>query len=300
VRYQFIHESLGAYSLIASCRTLRVSRSGYEAWGSRPQASRVQREAVLLGHIRAAHRRSEGTYGSPRIYHDLRTDDICCSRNRIARLMRNHGITARPLRRRVVTTDSEHNLPVAPNLLAQNFVVKQLGTHWSADMTYLWTREGWLYLAVVIDLCSRRAAGWSMDEKMDRSLVIAALRSATAQRGVRPGLICHSDRGSVYASADYQDLLTQIGATCSMSRRGNCYDNAPVESFFATLKRELTHRRSFATRAQARAAVFEWIAVWYNRKRRHSALGYVSPEQFETQFHLKELYDQQQPMERAA
>jgi transposase InsO family protein len=198
--------------------------------------------------------------------------------------MHKHQITARPLRRYTVTTDSNHPLPVAPNRLQQQFTVDQPNTHWSADITYLWTGEGWLYLAVVLDLYSRRVVGWSMKDSLDRSLVLNALQGALLQRKPGDGLICHSDRGSQYASGDYQTLLAQAGADCSMSRKGNCYDNAPVESFFASLKKELIHRSSFATHEEARSAVFEWIAVWYNHKRRHSTLGYLSPQQFEQQY----------------
>jgi transposase InsO family protein len=197
--------------------------------------------------------------------------------------MRKYQITARPLRRSVRTTDSSHPLPVASNLLEQQFCVEKPNTRWSADITYLWTGEGWLYLAVVLDLYSRRVVGWSLQDTLDRSLVLNALQGALLQRKPGAGLICHSDRGSQYASGDYQELLTKAEAICSMSRKGNCYDNAPIESFFASMKRELVHRRSFATHEEARSAVFEWIAVWYNRKRRHSTLGYLSPEQFEFQ-----------------
>jgi transposase InsO family protein len=208
--------------------------------------------------------------------------------------MRKYEITARPLRRYVTTTDSNHPLPVAHNRLEQKFTVEQPNTRWSADITYLWTGEGWSYLAVVLDLYSRRVVGWSLKETLDRSLVLSALQGALMQRNPGAGLICHSDRGSQYASGDYQALLSGAGALCSMSRKGNCYDNAPVESFFASLKRELIHRCTFSTRKEARSAVFEWIAVWYNRKRRHSTLGYLSPDQFEQQ-HLS-----QDPMRRAA
>jgi putative transposase len=208
--------------------------------------------------------------------------------------MRKYQITARPLRRSTVTTDSKHPLPVASNLLDQKFSVKGPNTHWSADITYLWTEEGWMYLAVALDLYSRRVVGWSIRDTLDRSIVLTALESALQQRKPGKGLICHSDRGSQYASGDYQALLNKAGAVCSMSRKGNCYDNAPVESFFASLKKELIHRCSFATREEARCAVFEWIAVWYNRKRRHSTLGYLSPEQFEQQ------HSPQETMQRAA
>lgn len=284
MRYQFIQKYNAQFPLLALCRVMRVSPSGYRAWQTRPLSARQQQERRLLAHIRAAHKQSQGSYGSPRIQQELKGQGIPCGRHRIARLMRRHGITAQPLRRFAVTTDSAHALPVALNRLGQNFRVERPNTAWSADITYLWTDEGWLYLAVVLDLWSRRVIGWSLRKSVDRTLVIAALEGALSQRRPSTGLICHSDRGSQYASGDYQARLRQAGALCSMSRKGNCYDNAPVESFFASLKRELIHRTSFATRKEARLAVFEWIAVWYNRKRRHSSLGYLSPEQFEKQF----------------
>jgi putative transposase len=287
VRYPFIQQHLkeGRFSLVALSRTMRVSMSGYYAWLGRPQSARAQQENTLLVQIKSAHKESKGTYGSPRIFRELKAAGFGCSRKRIERIMRNHDITARPLRRFKVTTDSKHDLPVAPNLLAQKFEAEKANTRWAGDITYLWTGQGWLYLAVILDLWSRRAVGWSMQQTLERSLVLDALDAALRIRRPRPdaGLICHSDRGSQYASADYQKRLKDAGIACSMSRKGNCYDNAPVESFFASLKRELVQRVQFATREEARTAVFAWIEGWYNRKRRHSALGYVSPEQFECQ-----------------
>jgi transposase InsO family protein len=214
----------------------------------------------------------------------------------VARLMRKHGISAQPVKRFVVTTDSRHDLPVAQNLLGQDFGAEQADTRWSSDITYIWTAEGWLYLSVILDLFSRKVVGWAMKPTLERGLVVSALNRACSQRRPQDGaLICHSDRGSQYASGDYQALLKQCGILCWMSRRGNCFDNAPVESFFAILKRELVHRYRFATREEARVAVFRWIEIWYNRKRRHSALGYVSPEAFE-----RECQQRQQPRLRAA
>jgi putative transposase len=294
VRYRFIKEHEGRFPVSSLCRALQVSRSGYSVWRNRPESHRTRQEQELLACIRATHQESRGTYGSPRIHQELRAGNRACSRNRVARIMRKYQITARPLRRSVKTTDSSHSLPVASNLLEQQFSVEKPNTHWSADITYLWTGEGWLYLAVVLDLYSRRVVGWSLKDTLDRSLVLSALQGALLQRKPGAGLICHSDRGSQYASGDYQVLLTEAGAVCSMSRKGNCYDNAPVESFFASMKKEMIHRRSFATHEEARSAVFEWITVWYNRKRRHSTLGYLSPEQFERQ------YLSQEPMRRAA
>jgi putative transposase len=289
-----MQEHEGRFSVSSLCQVLQVSRSGYSAWKKRPPSRRSREENDLLVRIRTAFQESRGTYGSPRVTHELRGQKVACSRNRVARIMRKYQITARPLCRSVKTTDSSHPLPVASNLLERKFRVEEPNTRWSADITYLWTGEGWLYLAVVLDLYSRRVVGWSLQKTLDRSLVLSALRDALMQRKPEAGLICHSDRGSQYASGDYQELISQSGAVCSMSRKGNCYDNAPVESFFASMKKELIHRRSFATHEEARSAVFEWIAVWYNRKRRHSTLGYLSPDQFERQF------SSQPPMRRAA
>lgn len=276
---------------------MRVSISGYYAWFRRldgPESYRSQQEKQLLARIKTAHKESDGTYGSPRIHRDLREEGFKISRKRIERIMREHGICGQPLKRFKVTTDSKHDLPVAENLLDQNFEVEAPNTRWSGDITYIWTGQGWLYLAVILDLWSRRVVGWSMQAHLERALVLEALDAAIRLRQPQPanGLICHSDRGSQYASGDYQMILRDNGIACSMSRKGNCYDNAPVESFFASLKRELIYRRRFASREDARTAVFAWIEGWYNRKRRHSALGYVSPEQFEKQ--------QQQSLQAAA
>jgi len=197
--------------------------------------------------------------------------------------MRAHGIRPKPLRRFKVTTDSRHALPIAQNLLCRQFAAEAADRRWSADITYLWTREGWLYLAVVMDLFSRRIVGWSMRPTLERTLVLDALEMALSSREPAAGLLCHSDRGSQYASVDYQALLARKGITCSMSRKGDCWDNAPVESFFASFKRELVYRRHYQSRSEARADAFEYIEVWYNRKRRHSVLGYLSPAEFEKQ-----------------
>lgn len=266
------------------CRITGVSRTGFAAWLKRTPSPREQQNRHILTRIEASYDRSDKTYGSPRIYHDLLEEGIACSPNRVARIMRANEIVGRPLVRYAAATDSNHALPVAPNLLNQNFNVAQPNIVWSTDMTYIWTSEGWLYLAVVLDLFNRKAVGWTMKSTIDRTIVIDALQAAIAQRHPAAGLICHSDRGSQYASFDYQKALKQAGAICSMSGKGNCYDNAPAESFFASLKRELVYRRSFRTRAEARAAVFAWITTWYNRKRRHSKLGFVSPDRFELNY----------------
>lgn len=288
MRYPFIFEQRqeGRYGVWVLCRVMKVSPSGYFAWRRRAlgrKGRRHQENERLLLAIRATWKKSHKTYGSPRVFAELRAQGDKCGRHRVARLMRKHGLSAQVRRRFVVTTDSKHDLPVAANLVDQQFATDDPNARWTADITYLWTKEGWLYLAGVLDLCSRRLVGWSMQDSLDRSLVIDALDAALGLRRPGAGLVCHSDRGSQYASDDYQKRLRAAGAVCSMSRKGNCYDNAPMESFFASLKRELVHRCVFATKEEARRAVFWWIEVWYNRQRRHSALGYLSPEQFEQQ-----------------
>ena len=272
---------------------MRVSRAGYHAWLVRREtpSRRSREEARLVVDIRASHEGSRKTYGSPRVWQDLKAEGIRCGRHRVARIMRKHAIRAETRRRFVVTTDSKHNLPVAENLLDQQFGAEKPNARWAGDITYIWTGEGWLYLAVILDMWSRRVVGWSMQQHLERALVLDALDAALRKRRPEPasGLICHSDRGSQYASGDYQKQLATAGIACSMSRKGNCWDNAPVESFFASLKRELVHQNTFRNREEARQAIFWWIEAWYNRKRRHSALGYISPEQFERQHKFKML-----------
>lgn len=295
VRYPFIQEQHLHFSITALCRAMQVSVSGYYAWKKRLPSAQQQANQQLTEQIKTVYRDSDQTYGSPRVYHELKAQGIACSQKRIARLMRLSHLYAVTARRFVVTTDSNHALPIAENLLDREFTVATPNARWSADITYIWTSEGWLYLAVMLDLFSRRVIGWAMGETLERSLVLAALDMAVKGRQPRTGLLCHSDRGSQYASGDYQDALQKARVTCSMSRKGNCWDNAPTESFFATLKRELVHRRRFASRDEARSAVFAWIETWYNRKRRHSTLGYLSPEAFERQYQQNQL-QQQRPM----
>jgi transposase InsO family protein len=266
---------------VALCRVLQVTRSGYYAWKGREPSKRQKQNQTVLSQIRTFFARSKQTYGSPRIWEDLQEAKICCGKHRVARLMRQSGLRAVVAPHFRVTTESKHSLPVAQNLLARDFGASEANVKWASDITYLWTSEGWLYLAVVLDLFSRRVVGWSMQAGVDRSLVVNALESALCQRHPQAGLLHHSDRGSQYASSDFQARLFQQGIACSMSRRGNCWDNAPVESFFGTLKQELVNRCRFATRLQARQEVFEYIEVWYNRQRHHSSLGYVSPVEFE-------------------
>lgn len=263
---------------------MQVSRSGYYAWLKRPESQRSQENKQLVKQIEEIHRQSRKTYGSPRIHEELKDRGVSCSENRVARLMQQHGIAVEKKRKFMRTTDSNHQFPIAPNLLNQQFEASKLDTVWTADITYIWTKEGWLYLAIVLDLFSRRIIGWSMAPTMERTLVIAALRMAVAARNPGEGLIHHSDRGSQYASHDYHKILQQRGVVSSMSRRGNCYDNAPTESYFATLKRELVYRSNYTSHAEAKQDIFEYIEVWYNRQRKHSSIGYMSPVEYEQQW----------------
>ena len=260
---------------------LGITPSAYYAWRSRQESRRERENARLLVHIRSVHQESRRTYGSPRVHRELRRRGIEAGRHRVARLMRLGGICPRQVRRFRATTDSRHRLAVAENRLERRFDVDRPNAVWAADITYIWTKEGWLYLAVVLDLFSRRIVGWSMQKTLERSLVLHAMYMALRSRQPGPGLLHHSDRGSQYASGDYQALLAEQGMLCSMSRKGDCWDNAPVESFFSTLKRELVHHRHYVTRAEARQDIFRYIEIWYNRKRQHSSLGYLSPCEYE-------------------
>lgn len=270
-----------AFPVALMCTVLKVSRSGYYACCRRPVGPRRQQNEALRERIRAIHRDSRGTYGSPRVWRELRDQGQRCGRHRVARLMRKDGLAAKVKRRFKATTDSRHRLPVAANLVSRDFSPEAPNRLWAGDITHIWTSEGWLYLAVVLDLFSRAVVGWAMTETLSRRLVMGALRMAVARRRPEAGVIHHSDRGSQYASADFQALLSTHGLRCSMSRKGDCWDNAPVESFFGTLKQELVFHERYATRAQARQSIFEYIERFYNRRRRHSSLGYLSPAAFE-------------------
>lgn len=260
---------------------MEVCVSSYYAWLKRPESKRKEENQQIVEEIKVIYKQSRNTYGSPRMYVELKKQNISCSQNRVARLMKLHQIAAKRKKRFVVTTDSKHNLPVAENTLNQDFQASKANEKWVTDITYIHTKEGWLYLAVVLDLFSRKIIGWSMDANMERWLVINALKMALQSRHPPKGLLHHSDRGSQYASIDYQKLLVDHKISCSMSRKGNCYDNAVMESFFATLKQELVYHRLYQDRKEAKQDIFEYIQVWYNRKRSHSSLGYLSPEEFE-------------------
>ena len=273
------------YPVRLMCRVLAVSPAGFYAWRKRGPSPRASADERLRREVREAHRQSRRTYGAPRVHQELRAQGTRVARKRVARLMREEGLSARRPRRRVCTTDSSHTEPVAPNRLARRFAVRDIqgvDRVWASDITYVPTREGWLYLAVVLDLGSRRVVGWAMRETMETELAVAALQAALADRQPMGGeLVHHADRGSQYASQAYRTLLAAHRVTESMSRKGNCWDNAVAESFFATLEHELLATSDFRSRQVARQAIFEFIEVWYNRQRRHSSLGDLSPAEYE-------------------
>jgi putative transposase len=280
MRFAFIASEKAHYSLPLLCRCMRVSRSGFYAWQARPESARARRDRQLKVRIRTSFSKSQGRYGSPRIHRDLRAQDEHVSRKRVVRLMQEDGLKARGRKRFVCTTDSSHRHPVAPNLLGRDFTADRPNQRWVSDTTEFIVGDGGkLYVAVVLDLFSRLVVGWAVGPANDRHLTILALERALQRRCPEAGALHHSDRGSTYASDDYRRLLATHGLTCSMSRRANCYDNAAMESFFSTLKTELTDR--FQTREAATPALFEYIEVFYNQQRLHSTLGYVSPAAFE-------------------
>jgi transposase InsO family protein len=281
VRFRFIRDHQAQYPVAILCRVLEVSRSGFYGWLRRPESPASRANRLLSQQIAEIHRDSRGTYGSPRVYRELKRRGKAAGRHRVARLMRRDGLQAKTKRRFKATTDSRHSYPVAPELLHRDFSPKGLNRVWASDITYVWSTEGWLYLAVVMDLYSRCIIGWSMAERLTTPLVSDAARMALQWRRPPRGVLHHSDRGSQYASDDYQELLTKNGMLCSMSRKGNCWDNAPVESFFSTLKREWVFHQRYHTRDEARQSIFDYIERFYNRQRIHSSLGYRTPMEFE-------------------
>lgn len=284
MRFAFIAGHTTEYHVTTMCRVLKVSKAGYYAWVNRPPSGHAVDDEQLAEAIKVIHSTSRGTYGSPRVHEELKAQGKQHGEKRVARIMREEGIRAKTPRRFRVTTDSKHAHPIAPNSLARQFAVEQVATAdrvWVGDITYLTTREGWLYLAIVLDLASRRVIGWAMRHTLEGALTRDALTMALAGRHPGPGVLHHTDRGSQYAAGDYRALLTAHAMECSMSRVGDCWDNAVAESFFATIKRELADGADWATRDEARTAVFEYIEVWYNRHRRHSSLGYLSPVDYE-------------------
>jgi transposase InsO family protein len=283
MKFAFIAREKATFPIALLCTVLGVTRAGFYATQRRPAPARRREDPQLAVYVAAAHAASRGRYGSPRVYQELQAQGHAVGRHRVARLMREQGLRAREKRRFQRTTDAQHGLPVAANVLDRQFTVATPNTAWVSDITYLWTREGWLYLVVILDLFSRRVVGWAVHDRITRQLALDALTMALRQRQPRAGLVHHSDRGSQYASGDYQAVLTAHGAVCSMSRRANCWDNAVAESFFSTLKIELAHDADWTTHAEAYAAVAEYLEIFYNTQRRHSVLGYVSPVAFERQ-----------------
>jgi transposase InsO family protein len=281
MRYRFIESHKKVWPVNLMCKVLQVARSGYYDWLKRIEGERAVSNRMLDAEIRRIFAEHKQRYGAPRIADELNDQGVSCSKNRVARRMKTLGLRGIQAKKFKVTTDSNHSKPVAPDLLGQDFTAAAPNQKWVSDITYVWTDEGWLYLAVVMDLYSRAIVGWAMDKRMTQQLVIDALTMALFRRGFPRGTIIHSDRGSQYCAAVYQRLIREKGLFCSMGRRANCYDNAAMESFFHTLKVEQVHRQRYRTRAAAKTAVFEYIEVYYNRKRKHSAIGHQIPMMFE-------------------
>ena len=280
--FEFIDNHRSEFSVEKMCRVLDVSRSGYYRFRTAPESDRKKRNDALYMQIKTTYDASHGTYGSPRITRELRDKGIRCSENRVARLMREKALAAQTKRKFKVTTDSRHNLPVAPNLVQKDFSAAAPNRLWVSDITYIWTLEGWLYLAIIQDVFSRQVVGWSMSQRMTKDLVLNALKSALGRRKNLSGLIFHSDRGSQYAAHAVGELLQQHGIKQSMSKKGDCYDNAMAESFFSSLKREFIYPfPAFKTRNEAKQSIFYYIEIFYNKIRKHSAIGYLTPVLFE-------------------
>ena len=287
--FAFIDAEKAQWPIDVQCAVFGVSRSGYYAWKGRPEAPRALEDAMLVIEVKAAHKAGRGNYGSPRVHRELRARGRRIGRKRVERLMRQEGLAGRKKRRFRKTTDSNHSHPIAPNVLERNFEADLPNTAWVTDVTYVWTHEGWLYLAAILDLFSRRVVGWAGSANNDRALAMSALDRATSARTPAVGLVHHSDRGSVYASGDYGKALEKFGAVKSMSRKGDCWDNAVAESFFATIKGEMIDHADYRTRGAAIAAIADYIDGFYNPCRRHSAIDYVSPIEFELRFSSEEI-----------
>lgn len=284
MKYAFIRAHRTQHNVSRLCSVLEVSMSGYYAWLDRPESRRAQHNHQLVTKIALFHRASRHIYGSPRIHHDLLTSGEDVGLNRVARLMRRHGIQSKMARKFVITTDSRNTMQPAPDRLNRNFSAENTDRRWVSDTTFIPTRQGWLYLAVVLDLYSRKVVGWAMSDKNNATLVQDALTMAIWRRGKVGSVIVHSDQGSTYASGSYQQLLKDHSLLCSMSRKGECLDNAVAESFFGTLKTELVDHEDYRTRDEAKKSLFEYIEIFYNRQRRHSYLGYLSPAEFEARY----------------
>ncbi len=282
MKYQFIDEHRSAFRVRKMCQVMGLTTSGYYSWKKRGKSKRTEDNEKLDMAIKHAYRKSRGNYGSPRITKELQSQGICCSKNRVARRMKENKIVAKTKRRFKITTKSKHKNPVAENILNQNFETRKPDKVWASDITYIRTREGWLYLSVILDLFSRQVVGWSMSNRLTQDLVIKAFQQAVWRRNPEPGLIFHSDQGIQYACQPFRNLLAKHNFIQSMSRKGNCYDNAVVESFFHTLKTELIYFEAYQTRDEAKKSVFDYIEIFYNRERRHSTLNYLSPVDYES------------------
>jgi putative transposase len=286
VKFSFIHAEKASFTIAAMCRLLGVTRQGYYAFLRRPVSARVVSDRGLRERLQELHLEVHGRYGSPRMRRALRDEGVRVGKRRVERTMQSLGIQARTRRRFRATTAADPSHVPAKNILDRDFTASRPDERWVTDITYVWTEEGWCYLAAILDLFSRRVVGWALDATLSTSLPLAALDMALQRRGPTAGLLHHSDRGCQYTSSDYRAALASVGAVASMSRKGNCWDNAVAESFFATLKTELVHRKRWATRIELRAAVFEYIESFYNRRRLHSTLGYKTPAQFEMEHRL--------------
>jgi transposase InsO family protein len=286
MKFAFIHAEKASFRVATMCRLLDVTRQGYYAYAKRPASTRVEQELQLRERLRVLHEESRGTYGSPRLLAALRREGVRVGKRRVERALRNMGLQTRTGRRWRTTTRADPAHPVVGNALARDFTASKPNERWVTDISYVWTEEGWCYLAVILDLFSRAVVGWSLDARLSARLPLAALEMAIRRRRPASGLLHHSDRGCQYTSADYRDALARLGVTVSMSRKGNCWDNAVAESFFATLKNELVHGRTWPTRLELRSAVFEYIEVFYNRRRLHSSVGYKTPAEVERDYAL--------------
>jgi len=282
MNFRFISDHRETFKVGRMCTMLKVSRSGYYAWLNRPESRRGRENRALEDKIRVFHAASHGIYGSPKIHEDLIDDGVRCGKNRVARIMREAGIRSRTKKKFKATTNSRHNHPIAPNLLNQNFTVDAPDRTWVGDITYIHTRKGWLYLSILLDLFNRKIVGWATSSRMTRQLAIDALQMALGRRKPAEGLIHHSDRGSQYASGDYQKILFDHHIRCSMSRKGNCWDNAVAESFFRLLKTEWVNHYQYQNRSEATQSLFYYIEIFYNRKRRHSTIDYATPQEYES------------------
>lgn len=282
MKCQFIQAHRSEFSVKKMCQILEVSRSGYYNWKNKKQSNRDEENDMLLKKIKDIYDDNKGRYGSPRITKQLRKEGKRCGKNRIAGLMQKNNIRAKTKKKFKITTNSKHNYPAAPNVLKQDFTATAINKKWVSDITYIYTKEGWLYLAGILDLCSKKVVGWSFSNRLTRDLSIKALKQALRGRNIAGDLILHSDRGIQYSCHDYTDLVNDNRFIQSMSGKGNCYDNAAMESFFKTLKSELVHWERYATRDEAKKSIFEFIEVYYNRKRMHSSIGYMSPVEFES------------------